>query len=154
MSGPGELITRITTFVTDLDDLLKSDVVDAVMSLVKQLGIGAAVATALNTIKTGLTKLGGWITDMVNSAKVLDMIVPVLEGVELLEALLSDGQNMFSETIDKAKKIAAVISDVMDPKRIGALQDSIKRLTGTLDTYVAKLGAPNTPALPAAGGVK
>ena len=152
MSGPGELITRVSSFVTDLDALFKSDVVEAVMALVKQLGIGAAVATALETIKKGLTKLGSWITDMVNSASFLKILGPVLDGLELLDDLLSDGKNVFLEVIQKAKQITAVINEVTDPARIGALQDSIKRLTATIGAYADKLTVPQ--ALPAAGGAK
>ena len=150
MSTTRDIIVAIGDLLTSLDELLKTDTVDAVVSLARRLGVGDAVKKGIETLQGLFLKLVAFL-DKAKQAFLAVTQVPAL--MEPLDAILEVMEPMVAGVTDVVRRIqstaSTVIANLPKPEDIKLLQDRFQTLNVTLGGYREKLSA--APAL-AAGG--
>jgi hypothetical protein len=158
MSTTSDIVDGISRLIKALDELFKAQTVEALVDLVRQLGIGEAVRKGLQALGTVLGKLVEWIAKLEQVAaipKMLEALDPALvqvqglaktSGEELrqagLDALVSvtDAARVMLEVMDKVRKGAeAVLRGLLPEEALGRLRQSVQDFAATLKSYEERL---------------
>lgn len=176
MSTTADILDGIARLITALKELLETDTVEALVSLVKRLGIGQPVKVGLQALSKVLDILVGWIQKLEQVAalpRFLEALDPAFEQVkELADTSGDDMRDMGLEALAPVANAARSMLEVTDKIRRGAeivlkgylpeqslvhLRESVQGLANRLremqqklDTAPASTAAP-TPLL--AGGI-
>ncbi len=148
----GDITTECTAFIQALDALFKTQSVEAVVKLVKDLGIGSTLGGALTIVRSALDKVADFITQKLTTVV---QVAPVIPAV--LQALLETGEQVASFTlpddsgggdmspvIDTATKILgvcdAVVASLPTATEMTALGTSVSAVSTTLKSLQDSLG--------------
>ncbi|MFY0523792.1 hypothetical protein ACN28I_11670 [Archangium gephyra] len=173
MSTTADIIDGIARLITALKELLETDTVEALVNLVKRLGIGQPVKVGLQAISRVLDIIVGWIQKLEQVAalpRFLEALDPAFETVKDLAG--SSGEEMRDmgldalvpvvnaagaviDLADKMRRAAEIVLEGYLPeqslvdlrKSVQGLSDRLKQMQQKLDTPAAP--ATPTPALPA-----
>lgn len=174
MSTTADIIDAIARLITALKELLETDTVEALVDLVKRLGIGQPVKTGLQALTRVLDLLIGWIERLEQVARLpafLDTLDPAFQEVKgLASASGDDMRDMGLDALAPVATAAQAMLDVVDKIRRGAeailkgylpeqslvhLRESVQGLARRLREMQQKLDAPApapTKTLAAVGG--
>ncbi|QRN93823.1 hypothetical protein JRI60_32275 [Archangium violaceum] len=162
-----DIIDGIARLITALKELLETDTVEALVDLVKKLGIGQPVKVGLQALARVLDILVGWIEKLEQVARIpafLETLDPAFEQVKELAS--SSGQEMRDmglgslapvvdasrAAIDLADKIRRgaeiILKGYLPEQSIVHLRESVQGLANRLRQMQQKLDAP--AAAPAA----
>lgn len=166
-----DILASISRLIQALDELLKTQTVEALVDLVRQLGIGEPVKSALGVLVQVLGQIDSWIAKLEQVAaipRMLESLDPAFEGLSELagssgeemrqmgmEALapLADAARAALAVLDKLRQGAtAVLQGYLPEEAIKQVRASVKDLTATLRTLGERLvQAPKTGTAKAGG---
>lgn len=166
MSNTADILDGIARLITALKELLETDTVEALVSLVKRLGIGQPVKVGLQALSRVLDLLVGWIQKLEQVAalpRYLDEMEPAFEQVKgLASGSAEDMRDMGLDALVPVANAARAVIDVADKLRRGAelvlkgylpeqslvhLRESVQGLAQRLREMQQQLDAPAaTPA--------
>lgn len=148
-----DITEECTAFIKSLDALLKTQSVDAVVKLVKDLGIGSTLGSALTLVRTALDKVAAFITQKLATLVQVAPVIPavlqaVLEtGEQVASFMLPDdsGSGDLSPVIDTVTKILGVCEQVVaslpTAAEMTALGTSVSTVSTTLKAMQDSLGS-------------
>lgn len=154
MSNDHDIVLGVTTLVGSLDALLKTDTVDALVSLAKNLGIQSMVVTAIDTLKglldkfvDGLEKLKSAFLVATRLPEILESMASLLDSVgDMVDSALKP--TAIINLVQKAEDVTkTVIAALPKPEDMDNLKKSVGDVKATLLGYRNQL----VPALPAGG---
>lgn len=168
MSNASDIVDGISRLIQALDELFKTQTFEALVDLVRQLGIGGPVRTGLQAIGTVLGQLVEWIAKLEKVAaipKLLESLDPTLEQVQGiattsednlrqagLDALvpLTNAARAMLDVMNKVRKGAeAILKGLLPPEALARLRQSVVDFAATLKSYEQRLVAKGAsqPAL-------
>jgi hypothetical protein len=164
MSNASDIVDGISRLIQALDELFKTQTVEALVDLVRQLGIGGPVKVGLQALGTVLGKLVEWIAKLEKVAaipKLLEALDPTLEqvqglattseddlrqaGLAALTPLTSAARAML-DVMNKVRKGAeAILRGLLPPEALARLRQSVVDFAATLKSYEQRLVAKGAP---------
>ncbi|WP_164002672.1 hypothetical protein [Pyxidicoccus caerfyrddinensis] len=164
MSNASDIVNAISRLIQALDELFKTQTVEALVDLVRQLGIGGPVKVGLQALGTVLGKLVEWIAKLEKVAaipKLLESLDPTLEqvqglattseddlrqaGLDALAPLTKAARSML-EVMNKVRKGAeAILKGLLPPEALAGLRQSVVDFAATLKSYEQRLVAKPAP---------
>jgi len=168
VSTTADIVDSITRLVIAVDNLLKTDTVNAIVSLVRRFGIGAPVKVGVDALGSALELIIGWIAKLEQVAAIPDLLEqldPALEGLKAIgdkseqemrdmgmEALapLAGAAHAAHLVLEKLRAGAVVILQGYLPKQsLASLRESVITVKATLKALGEALLAAPPPATPA-----
>lgn len=153
-----DILEGVTRLVHALDELLKTQTVEALVDLVRQLGIGEPVKTALQGLTRVLDLVSSWIGKLEQVAaipRVLENLEPAFEGLQALggssaesmrqmglEALapMAEAAGAALSLLDKVRQGAAtILQGYLPEEALKNLRASVTDITATLRTLGERL---------------
>jgi hypothetical protein len=160
MSTARDIVDGIGRLVGSLEALLETSTFEAIIELVRQLGISQPVKTALGILSTGLNKLVDWLGTLEQVATVpafLESMGPSIlqlgqvfdiPGEQLQEAglgvlaPLSDSAHAVVQLLERVRAAAEQVLQAMLPAdALRRLRENVQRLGATLAKYGTHLDA-------------
>jgi hypothetical protein len=158
MSTTSDIVDGISRLIDALDELFKTQTVQALVDLVRQLGIGGPVRTGLQALGTVLNQLVEWIIKLEKVAaipKMLEALDPTLAqvqdlaetsednlrqaGLDALVPLTNAARAMF-DVMNKVRKGAeAILKGLLPPEALARLRQSVLDFAATLKSYEERL---------------
>ncbi|WP_164013184.1 hypothetical protein [Pyxidicoccus trucidator] len=166
-----DILAGITRLIDALDELLKTQTVEALVDLVRQLGIGEAVKSALQALTGVLDLITSWIAKLEQVAaipRLLENLEPAFEGMHQLAdssgeelrqmgmeplAPLADASRAALALLEKLRAGAtAILQGFLPEESLKQLRASVTDITATLKTLGERLvQAPAKPVSPTPG---
>ncbi|MFP2927651.1 hypothetical protein ACLESO_21140 [Pyxidicoccus sp. 3LG] len=160
MSTTSDIVDGISRLIQALDELFKTQTIEALVDLVRQLGIGGPVRQGLQALGTVLGHLVEWIARLEKVAaipKMLEALDPTLEqvqglattseddlrqaGLDALAPLTQAARAMF-DVMDKVRKGAEkVLKGLLPQEALARLRQSVVDFAATLKSYEERLVA-------------
>jgi hypothetical protein len=153
-----DILAGISRLITALDELLKTQTVEALVDLVRQLGIGAPVKSALQVLTRVLDQISSWLAKLEQVAaipRILDSLEPGFEGLQVLGASsgdelrqmgmaalapMADAAGAALALLDKLRKGAAtVLRGYLPEEELKQVRASLAAITATLRTLGERL---------------
>jgi hypothetical protein len=167
MSSASDIVGAISRLIQALDELFQTQTVEALVDLVRQLGIGGPVRTGLQALGTVLGQLVEWIAKLEKVAaipKLLESLDPTLEQVQGLAATSEDdlrqagldslapltrAARSMLDVMNKVRKGAeAILKGLLPQEALAGLRQSVVNFAATLKSYEQRLvAAPEKKAL-------
>ncbi len=157
-TSTADILAGITRLIDALDELLKTQTVEALVDLVRQLGIGEPVKTALLSLTQVLDLISSWIAKLEQVAaipRMLEALDPAFEGLNALgessgEELRNMGMDALAPLAEAAKAAmsliekvrqgaATVIQGYLPEESLKQLRAAVKDITDTLRTLGDRL---------------
>ncbi|QSQ23227.1 hypothetical protein JY651_50525 [Pyxidicoccus parkwayensis] len=158
MSTASDIVDGISRLIQALDELFKTQTVEALVDLVRQLGIGGPVKQGLQALGTVLGKLVEWIAKLEKVAaipKMLEALDPSLQqaqslaesseddlrqaGLDALVPLTKAARAML-DVMNKVRKGAeAILRGLLPPEALARLRQSVVDFAATLKSYEERL---------------
>ncbi|PTL80162.1 hypothetical protein [Vitiosangium sp. GDMCC 1.1324] len=156
MSTTRDIVSAISELLTSLDALLKTDTVDAVVSLARRLGVGPMVKTGIETLQGLFTQLVAFLDKVKVAFKSAVQVPQLMEPLDSILEMLEPMAQGVTEMVGRIQHTATiVIANLPQPEDLALIQGRFTELRATLGSYREKLlEAPPpaaVPALPAGG---
>ncbi|WPB72666.1 hypothetical protein KYC5002_26795 [Archangium violaceum] len=156
MSTTRDIVSAISELLASLDALLKTDTVDAVVSLARRLGVGPMVMTGIETLQGLFTQLVAFLDKVKVAFKSAVQVPQLMEPLDSILEMLEPMVQGVTEMVGRIQHTATVvIANLPQPEDLALIQERFTELRATLGSYREKLlEAPppaEVPALPAGG---
>ncbi|AGC45677.1 hypothetical protein MYSTI_04381 [Myxococcus stipitatus DSM 14675] len=120
-----DIVDGITRLVVAVDNLLKTDTVNAIVTLVRQFGIGAPVKVGIDALGKALDLIISWIAKLEQVAAIpslLESLDPALDGLKAIGDKSEDEmREMGLEPLAPLAGAAHAASVVLEKIRAGAV---------------------------------
>ncbi|MFE8599102.1 hypothetical protein [Archangium violaceum] len=147
MSTTRDIVSAISELLTSLDALLKTDTVDAIVSLARRLGVGPMVTTGIETLQGLFTQLVVFLDKVKVAFKSAVQVPQLMEPLDSILEMLEPMAQGVTEMVGRIQHTATVvIANLPQPEDLALIQERFTELRATLGSYREKLLEAPPPA--------